>query len=159
MGSSRNCTSGEGTEEHACTLILQDELVYGDSTVYISCKDTSDNENTTSTSGPLSLTITGLETGGETAIGVGVQNALLSGYTNYTEQQIYARKLDGTQDVGVFDWVAKKGSKVWAFNFITKGEEHVGMFNLTPVLYILEMSNITNSTITTTVETMINATK
>ncbi len=159
MGSSRNCTGGEGTMDHTCTLTPQDELTFEDSTIYISCKDSSGNENLTSSSGALSLTITGLEAVSEATIGVGVQNALLSGYTNYTNQQIYARKLDGTQDFGTFDWVAKKGNKVWAFNHITKGEEHVGMFNLTPVLYVLEMANITNSTIINTVELMINATK
>ena len=159
MGISRNCTIGEGTASHACTLTVQDELVYEDSTMHISCKDSNNNQNSTSTSGALSLTITSLETGGDAAIGVGIQNALLSGYTNYTNQQIYARKLDNTQDFGTFDWVAKKGSKVWAFNYITKGEEHVGMFNLTPVLYVLEMSNITNTSIINRVEIMINATK
>lgn len=159
MGSSRNCTSGEGTLDHACTLTLQDELVYQDSIAYISCKDETGNYNATSTSGPLSLTLTGLETGGSAAIGVGVQNALLSGYTNYTSQQIYARNLAGLQDHGTFDWVAKKGTKVWAFNYVTNGESHVGLFNMTPVLYVLEMSNITNSTIVSTVESMINATK
>ncbi len=159
MGSSRNCTSGEGTTEHACTLTLQDELVYEDSIVYLSCKDNSGNENTTSTSGALSLTITGLESGSESAIETGIQNALLTDYTIYSDQQIYARKLDGTQDTGTFDRVAKKGSKVWAFNHITKGEEHVGLFNLTPVLYVLEMANSTNSTIINLVELMINETK
>ncbi len=88
-----------------------------------------------------------------------MQNALLSGYTNYTAQQIFARKLDNTQDVGTFDWVAKKGSKVWAFNYVTKGEQHVQMFNMTPVLYVLEMSNITGTNITKKVEGIINATK
>jgi len=33
------------------------------------------------------------------------------------------------------------------------------MFNITPNLYFLELANITASDITTTVETMINATK
>lgn len=159
MSNSRNCTSGEGTVEHACDLILQDELVYEDSIVYLSCKDSSGNMNTTSTSGPLSLTITGLEAAGDTALGKGVQGALLSGYTNYTTQQIYARNLSNNQTKGTFDWVAKKGSKVWALNYITKGEQHVSMFNLTPVLYVLEINNVTNANISIIVEKMINSTK
>ena len=161
LGVDRNCTIGQGTSSHTCTLVPDDELTFANPNIYIGCRDSSGNENMTgkSTSGPLSLTITGLEAGGDSAIGKGVQNALLSGYTNYTNQQIYARKLDGTQDFGTFDWMAKKGSKVWAFNYITSGEQHVGMFNLTPVLYVLEMSNITNSTIINKVELMINATK
>ncbi|MBS3100826.1 hypothetical protein J4204_01710 [Candidatus Woesearchaeota archaeon] len=159
IGSLRNCTSGENTIEHACTLIDGDELVYEDSIVYLSCKDSSGNMNTTSTSGPLSLTITGLETSGDATIGAGIQNALLSGYTNYTEVQIYTRNLSNGQVKGTFDRMAKKGSKAWAFNFVSKGEQHVNMFNLTPVLYVLEMSNITSTNITKTIELMINATK
>ena len=55
--------------------------------------------------------------------------------------------------------MAKKGNKVWAFNYVTKGEQHVNMLNLTPTLYVLEMSNITTSNITKAVEFVINATK
>jgi len=161
LGIDRNCTIGQGTSSHTCTLVPDDELTFANSNIYLSCRDSNGNENTTgkSTSGALSLTITGLETGGDSAIGVGIQNALLSGYTNYTNQQVYARNLAGQQDFGTFDWVAKKGSKAWAFNYITNGEAHVGLFNLTPVLYVLEMSNITNTTITNKVEALINATK
>ena len=159
MGSSRNCTDTEGLTEHVCYLTADDELYYEDSLAYIACKDSNGNENTTSTSGPLALRITGLEAYSDTFIGLGVQNALVSGYTNYTEQQIYARDLDNNQSTGRFDWVAKKGSKVYAFNYITKGENHVGMFNLTPVLYVLEMGNITSVNITNAVEIAVNATK
>ena len=159
MGSSRNCTSGEGTTEHACTLTGQDELVYEDSNVSLSCKDASGNENRTSTSGGLSLTVTGMEVAGDTSIGVGGQNALLSGYTNYTSQQVYARHFNGAQDVGTFDWLVKKGSKAWAFNYVTKGEQHVGMFNITPSLYVLEINNVTSANITKYVELLINATR
>src|SRR3989344_1406939 len=124
-------------------------MVYEDSTAYLSCKDSSGNMNKSgeSTSGPLSLTITGLEASGDTSIGKGVQNALLSSYTNYTTLQIYARNLTGNQSKGTFDWAVKKGSKMWAFNYVTKGEQHVRMFNLTPVLYTLEISNKTSTNI------------
>lgn len=159
LGVNRNCTTGQGATSHTCTLVDQDELVYENSTAYLSCKDSSGNMNITSTSGALSLTITGLEAAGDAAIGAGIQNALLSGYTNYTSLQIYARNLSNGQAKGRFDWAAKKGSKVWAFNYVTKGETHAALFNLTPVLYVLEMSNITGTNITKTVETMINATR
>jgi hypothetical protein len=158
MGTWRNCTGG-GSTFHTCTLGSQDELVYEDSYVYFGCASTNGLENLTSTSGAVKLTITGLEAAGDSAIGAGVQNALLSGYTNYTSQQISARSFTGTQDSGRFDWVTKKGSKVWAFNYVTKGEENVYMFNLTPTLYVLEMRNITSANITKFVETMLNATK
>lgn len=159
MGSARNCTYGEGAIEHLCTLIEDDILMYEDSLVYLSCKDSSGNQGNASTSGPLALTVTGLEAAGDRDIGIGVQNALLSNYTNYTSQQISARNFNGDQDSGRFDWVAKKGNKVWAFNYVTKGEEHVGMFNMTPALYVFEMSNITSTNITKFAETVINSTK
>ncbi|MDP3765314.1 MAG: hypothetical protein Q8R04_02275, partial [Nanoarchaeota archaeon] len=112
MGNSRNCTgasAGEGTTSHLCTLTSQDELVYDTSYLFISCKDSSGNQNLTSTSGALKLSITGLEDAGRTSIGIGIQNALLSGYTNYTDLQIYARNLSNAQVRGTFDRAAKKG--------------------------------------------------
>lgn len=159
LGVSRNCTGGGGTTSLTCTLTSQDQLVYEDSFLYIGCRDSRNNENASSTSGALSVTVTGLEAASDTALGVGVQNALLSGYTNHTSQQIYGRNLEGTQVTGTFDWVAKKDDTLWAFNFVSKGETHVGLFNLTPSLYVLELSNISSSSITTSVEALINATK
>ncbi len=164
MGSSRNCTgvaSGEGTREHFCTLTNQDELVYDTSYIHISCKDASNNQNRsgTSTSGALKVSVTSLETDGRNSIGIGIQNALLSGYTNYTDLQIYARNLSNGQVKGTFDRAAKKGSKMWAFNRIGVSDSHVNMFNLTPVLYTFEFANKTSSNITLEVEKLINATK
>jgi len=160
MTSSRNCTGGEGTKEHTCTLIPGDELTQENSNIYISCKDENDNENTTSSSGALAISIHAKETGGSQAIGIGIQNALLSGYTTYTSQQVSARDLSNNQFLGTFDWVAKKASKVWAFNYISNGENHVAdTFNLTPVLYVLQLTNTTQEQVTLLVETMINDTK
>ncbi len=162
MGSSRNCTgaaSGEGSTSHLCTLTSQDELVYETSYLYISCKDTSGNQNRTSTSGALALSITGLEDAGRTFIGIGIQNALLSDYTNYTNQQIYSRNLLNGQVGGTFDRAVKKGTKTWAFNRIGVSDSHVNMFNLTPVLYTLELANKTSSQIINQVELLINTTK
>ena len=158
LGDSRNCT-GAGSTEHTCTLTPQDELTYVNSQIFIGCKNINGYENLTSTSGALSLTITGLEEGAANAIETGIQNALLTGYTIYTDQQVFARDLSNNQDTGTFDRVVKKGSKTWAFNYITDGEAHVGLFNLTHVLFVLEMANATNSTITNLVETMINNTR
>lgn len=160
LGISRNCTGGGGTKEHTCTLTPQDELTEENSFIYISCKDENGNENLTSTSGALALNIHAKETGGVQSIGIGVQNALLSGYTNYTSQQIYARDLNNNQFTGTFDWVVKKGTKVWALNYISSGESHVaGTFNLTPSLHVLQLTNTTQQQVTLLVEQMINATK
>ena len=160
LGSSKNCTGGEGTMEHTCDLTTQDIITEKNSNIYISCKDESDNENATSSSGALAIEIHAIETEGENAIGIGVQNALLDTYTNYTSQQVSARDLSDNQFLGTFDWVAKKASKIWAFNYISSGESHVaGTFNLTPVLYVLQLTNTTQQQVTLLVETMINDTK
>lgn len=162
MSSSRNCTgaaSGEGATSHLCTLTNQDEIVYDTSYLFISCKDASNNQNKTSTSGALKLSITGLESAGRNSIGIGIQNALLSGYTNYTDLQIYARNSPNVQAKGVFDRAAKKGSKMWAFNRIGVSDSYVNMLNLTPALYTLELANKTSTNITKQVELLINATK
>src|SRR3989344_6309862 len=81
-------------------------------------------------------------------------------YSNLTNQQISARDISNNQFLGTFDWVARKGNKVWALNYISSGESHVaGTFNMTPVLYVLQMTNTTQQQVTLEVERMINATK
>ena len=160
MGSSRNCTgSGEGTTEHFCTLTSQDELVYDTSYLFISCKDINNNQNMNSTSGPLKVSVTNLESNARESIGIGIQNALLSGYTNYTDLQIYGRNLSNAQVLGTFDRAAKKGNKMWAFNRIGVSDNYVNMVNLTPTLYTLEFANKTSEYITNQTERLINATK
>ena len=163
MGNSRNCTgamAGEGgMQNHRCTLTPQDTLVYETSYIHISCKDASNNTNRTSTSGPLKIYVTSLESDAKSFIGLGAQNALLSGYTNYTNQQIYARSSSNSQVKGTFDFAVQKGTKTWAFNRIGATDVNVNMFNLTPVLYTLELANKTSAQITNQVELLINATK
>lgn len=164
MGSSRQCTgavSGEGTKEHYCTLALQDELVYETSYLYISCKDGSNHTNKSgeSTSGPLKLNVTNLESDGRSSIELGISNSLSNSYTIYTGQKIYARNSANTQQLGTFDKVVKKLSRIWAFNRIGIFDSHANMLNITPVLYTLELSNRTSSNITLEVELLINSTK
>ena len=156
MGSRYNCTGGEGTYEHICTLV--DEFVYETAYLYISCKDDANRQNRTSTSSALKVSVTGLDTTASDAISLGVQNSLLSGYTNYTGQQIYARNLVNTQVKGAYDKAAKKGNKTWAINWIGPSESFINMFNLTPVLYTLEFSNLTATNMTKQVELLINGT-
>ncbi len=69
------------------------------------------------------------------------------------------RALNGTQQLGSFDKVASYGRKRWAFNYITGSESYTYMLNLSPVFYVLEMSNITFSEVTEQVGNLINATK
>jgi hypothetical protein len=159
LGSSRYCTTGEGTTEHFCTLTSQDEVVYDTSYLYVSCKDADNNQNSSSTSDALKVSVTGLETNARNSIGLGIQNALLSDYTNYTTQQVSARSLSNNQFLGTFDWMVKKASKVWIFNYISSTDSHVAnTFNLTPSVYVLQLTNATQSQITLLVEQTINAT-
>jgi len=162
MGNTRDCLTGEGTIQHTCTLTQQDQLTQQDSFIYLSCKDTTNNENPASTSGALALTISGLpadETQGVAAIETGISNALVSGYTIYQNQKIYVRGLDGTQSYGTFDGVAKWNGKIWAFNYITGLDNMMGMLNMTPVLYVLELANLSTAAITSNVQATITSTK
>ncbi len=159
MGSSRQCSAGENTQSHLCTLTLQDELIYDTSYIYLSCQDFDGNQNRTSTSGPLALNVTGLEATARSSMELGIRNSLSSSYTVYTDQKIYARNSANTQSVGTFDKVAKKLSKIWAFNRIGGSDAFVNMFNITPVLYTLEFANVTNTNITNQVEKLINSTR
>ncbi|MBI3035444.1 hypothetical protein HYY71_03905 [Candidatus Woesearchaeota archaeon] len=163
MGSSKSCTgaqAGEGTASHLCTLRSEDELIFESSYIYISCKDASDNQNISgiSTSGPLNVSVTA-EANARDSIEQGIRNALLSSYTTYTDQRIYARNSANTQATGKFDKVVKKLGKIWAFNRIGHSESHVNMFNITPVLYTLEFSNRTTAYIENQTTLLINATK
>lgn len=162
MGVTRNCLGGEGTIQHACTLTQQDQLTQQSSFIYLSCKNANNNENPASTSGALALTITGLvadEPQGVAAIETGISNALVSGYTVHSNQKIYVRRLDGTQSYGTFDRVAKWNGKIWAFNYITGLDNLMGMLNMTPVLHVLELANLSTATITSNVQATITSTK
>lgn len=160
MGSSRNC-SGGGTKSLTCTLTEQDILTQETSYVYIGCQNQFGGENSTSTSRALKVSLSNADTEspGRNAIVSGIQNALISGYTIYTDQKVYARNSANNQSVGVFDKVVKWMNKIWAFNYITGNQSYVNMFNITPVLYTLEMTNQTSIQINTTVYQLIMDTK
>ena len=94
-----------------------------------------------------------------TDLDYGIQNALVTGFSLYTDQLVYARSAQGLQGLATFDRVVKKGNKAWAFNYLESGESASGFFNLSPVLYVLELSNLTNVSLISIVETTINNTK
>ncbi len=97
---------------------------------------------------------------GRTAIEAGINSSVLgSSVSRYTEQQIYARNLSNAQVIGRFDKVAASGNQRWAFNYITGSDTNINMFNITPVLYILEMNDLSAEQITDTVGKLINSTK
>lgn len=162
MGSSREC-SGGGSMNHTCTLTPADQLTeqipYN---LYIGCKDTWDNENRTSTSGPLNITYQfGVLTEdlAREAIEAGIVNALSDDYFTYTDTRIYLRSSANQQSTGVFDKVVKWSNKIWAFNYLTGTDTPANLFNMTPSFYALDMENLTWNNINSTVYQMIVSTK
>ncbi len=100
------------------------------------------------------------ESQARTAIEIGINSSTIgTGAARYTDQQVYARNLSNSQVLGRFDKVALSGNQRWAFNYITSSDTNVSMFNLTPALYTLEMSNLNNAQITDMVSKLINNTK
>ena len=160
LGENRSC-SGGGTKAHTCTLTAQESLKETTSYLYIGCKNLAGNQGSSSTSGALNITIlvVNIESSSRDAIEAGIQAALTSGYTIYTDQKIYARNSANQQAVGVFDKVVKWMNKIWAFNYIAGSDSYSNMFNITPVLYTLEMQNISFAAINSTVYQLITSTK
>lgn len=159
MGSSGNCTIGEGAASHICTLASQDDLFYENSAIYISCKDLNNNQNLTSSSGALSLNVTDLETTAKNSIEVGIANALISDYTAYTDQRVYARNSANNASIARFHKIAKKLNKIWAFSRIGLNDNYANMFNITPILYTFEFANLSSVKIENQTALLINATK
>lgn len=97
------------------------------------------------------------ETDADNAIVQGIVNVIPNAVV-HDEQQVYIRLANGTQQLGRYDKFAVNGSKRWAFNYITSGEQFTNMQNVTPVFYVLEMIDIEVSQIVTTVQGFINGT-
>ena len=162
MGASRNCSGEGGTKGHSCSLTVQDRFnSTGNNNIYISCRDDSYNENKTSSSGPLMMNILGAsETGGDGAIDIGIAASEIGGTaTIYSNKRVSARNLANDQFTGLFDRVAVKDNKRWAFNYVSSEESPITeLFNISPILYVLQLQNETNETITDQVGKLINST-
>ena len=156
----RNC-SGGGTKYLTCTLQPDEMLINETDYAYIACKDTSDNENTTSTSGALEMEIgtPEVETIGDNAIMAGINSSTIWPATVYSNQQIYLRDIDNNQVTGTFDKVASKENQWWAFNYITSTESFIiGLFNLTPAVYAVEYEKLTYQQLNDSVREVIDTT-
>jgi hypothetical protein len=100
------------------------------------------------------------ETEGDNAILQGINSSEASSATNHVDQQIYVANTTN-QSTGRFDYVAVYNSKRWAFNYVTTNDptsNFTYMFNLTPTVYILEMTNKTTTEIIGIVSKYINDT-
>ena len=160
MNSSRNCNTTNSTN-HVCSLSIQDEFINESPTyVYISCLDPDGNDKKKSTAGPLVMDIS-YDTVGDVFIVDGIyQSTIWPGATIYSNQHVYLRDIYNNQTQATFDKVAIYGNQRWAFNYLSEGETSIGsFFNLSPVFYFLEMSNLPTNKIITGVATLINSTK
>jgi hypothetical protein len=159
MGGTRNCTAGEGATSHICTLTAQDELNAANSSVYISCRDVGNNHPFNSSSGALEMEITGFASNASAAIDLGIQaSTVWPQATVYSNQQVYLRDLNNNQVLATVDRVVAYGNQRWLLNY-AEDANLLGLFNITPVVYVLDMKNMTFSQITPQVTAFINTTK
>jgi hypothetical protein len=146
MGSSRTCSTGQKTTKHICTLPVSDELKYQQDYVYVSCANSINSSAYMTTR--LEMDITGLGDTSTTALIDGVQNSIIwPGAMIYQNQKIYLRNLQGQQMLTTVDVVAVYGNKRWLLNYVLSNETILGLFNITPVIYSLDMTNMSNSEI------------
>ncbi len=99
------------------------------------------------------------ETAGRSAIEEGIKDSLGNDITIYTDQQIYARYVNTTQQLARFDKVTKYGNQIWAFNYVNGSTPFANMQNITPAFYVRELANMTVGNIQPTVSDFINKTK
>ena len=148
----RNCTPG-GTKEHTCTLSLDDELIYSTDYVYISCAAGSGNTTT-----ELEMDITDLETTTDNSIEQGILNSTIGqGAAIYSERQVYLVNSTDYQLLSRVDRVAEYNNQSWIFNYALENETMFGLFNITPAIYSLDMTNLSGHVIEERVKELINS--
>ncbi len=160
MGASRDCGTTGGIN-HICSLPVQDELIASTDYVYISCQNAGTGEQSAaSSSGALQMEITSLSGTIADAIDAGIQqSSIWPGATIYTNQQVYLRNLNDQQLLTTADKIAVYGNQRWIINNGLDGENALGLFNITPVVYVLDVVNISSDEMSGRVSALINATK
>ncbi|VVB75196.1 Uncharacterised protein [Candidatus Tiddalikarchaeum anstoanum] len=100
------------------------------------------------------------EAAGSAAIEEGIHSSILgSNIATYPNQKVYIRYKTGDQNMNSFDRVVKTNNQLWAFNYVTTGENYSNMNDITSAVYIWEGENRTPTNITNTVSNLINQTK
>jgi len=99
------------------------------------------------------------ETAGRQAILEGIQASVTGGsYTASYDRQVYIRIANGSQYHGRFDVFVQAGSKRWAFNYDHDTTAEFPVFaNITPVFYVWQGANMTNTSITGNGSALINS--
>lgn len=157
MGSSRDCASGQGTTSHTCTLTTQDELIYTTDYVYVVCLNIAENNEA---SIELEMNITYLGNTSSHAIDTGIQSSeIWPGATIYEDQQVYLRDLGNNQVVATVDRIAAYGNQRWVLNHALENESKLGLFNITPAVYVLDIANMSSHNVHLAVSNLINSTK
>lgn len=99
------------------------------------------------------------ETGGRISIEQGIKNSLGNDVIVYTDQQVYVRYLNTSQQLARFDKVTRFGNQIWTFNYMNDTVPFTNMQNITPAFYVFEIANRTTANIVLTVSNFINQTK
>jgi len=144
-----------------CTLPSTKALTSGSQNLYLSCVGANGAQSNTSTSGALNITWlagSSIESLARTTIETAANNVLVNPGI-YTNQQVYLRRVNGTQQLATFDKVVVYGTQRWAINYLTGSDTYTGIKNLTPVLYVYESTNMTMSQLQTDIETLFTSTK
>ncbi|MDP1694180.1 MAG: hypothetical protein Q8L34_01440 [Candidatus Woesearchaeota archaeon] len=146
-----------GTNEWNLGMRSKETQAIGNGETYLSS-----NEGAAANRSKLTIIYASLanETEGEVAIIQGIINALGTVVLIHDEQQIQTRTTANVQQLGRFDEfaISTNSSKRWGINYVTSGESFTNMNNLSNVVYILELANLTPSQITAQVETFIRGT-
>ena len=159
MNSSRDC-AGQGTlNDHVCTLTEQDEIIYDNTVLYISCHNSSLDDPNASIS--LQMNITDLPVNRTKYMDLGISTSIIGGLaTIYEDQKVFLRSADNSQVSATVDRALIYGDQRWLINY--DNSTTLGLFNITPVVYVLEIGYpdpMTYSEIQSTVGTFINGTK
>ena len=155
--STTKCSTANTTGMN-CTLPASQSLMLGAQNLYISCKSPEGENGNTSTSGALNISLIISESSIRSVLDGAITN-VLGNPAIYTDQQIYVRRLNGTQQLATFDKVAVSGNQRWAFNYLTGSDTYTGWTNLTPVLYVYETTNLSTGQLQTEVEAFIRNTR
>lgn len=155
MGVSAACGSGEGAKSHVCTLGLTNELATAVDYVYVACKS---NYSSAFNKTTLLMNVTGLNDNVKSKISSGVGDSL-SGATVRSSQKVYLKNASNVHKYATADRLALYQNKRWIFNYRYDSEPSLGFMNITPAVYFLEISNITQPyTVRSRVSAFINNT-
>ncbi len=158
MGSERDCDGPD--ENHTCTLNVDDELIYQDSYVYISCANPNNDNQTEEASIELQMNITDLAMNYSMAILAGIQQSIIwPGASTYIDKEVYLRNSIGNDIYANVNLIAEYGNQRWIINVADENFTPLGLFNMTPSVYVLDLFDTSISEVPDIVSQYVNDTK